>query len=105
MFRSERAKQFLPFDALRGLREELKKREEKFLEQDKKELTEEEIKALSDELQKATKGAEVSLTFYLRRRYVFLNGIITSINFVYKYLTVGEMKIFFDDIKEMKIND
>ena len=41
MNREDRAKQFMALDALKGLREELKKREEQYLRERKKELTEE----------------------------------------------------------------
>ena len=47
MNREDRAKQFLPFDALKGLREELKRREEIALRTERRQLSEEESERLS----------------------------------------------------------
>ncbi len=105
MFRSERAKQFLAFDALKGLREELEKREEKFLNEDKKELTEEEISSLSLALTKVNKGDQVEIVFYCRKRYVLFCGAVNQVNLAYKFLVVGQMKIFFDDVKSLTIKE
>ena len=46
MNREERAKQFMPFDALKGLNEELRRREAKMLREEKRVLFEEEAEKL-----------------------------------------------------------
>lgn len=103
MFREDRAKQFLAFDALKGLSEELRKREEKFLLEEKKELSEEEKEDLTKMLMQVGKGERVEIVFFLKGRYFCVDGIITEFNRVYKYLRIGDMRIFFEDIKKMKV--
>ena len=85
MNREDRAKQFMAFDALKGLREELKKREEKYLRERKKELTEEKATELSQTLSVIKKGDFVEITFYYLGHYVIVKDVIKSINLVYKY--------------------
>ena len=62
MNRAERAKQFLPFDALKGLQDELKIREERLTCVEKAELTEEACERLSSILATLNKGDFVSVT-------------------------------------------
>ena len=102
MNREERAKQFMPFDALKGLREELKRREEKYLKEKKKELTEEQIEQLSKKVAVLKKGDGVVVTFYYDGHYVELTGVLTGINTAYKYLMVDGAKISFDNIYEIE---
>lgn len=95
----------MPFDALKGLREELKKREEKRLKEKKKELTEEQILELSKKVAVLKKGDGVAVTFYYDGHYVELTGYITAINTAYKYITVDGAKISFDNIYEIEERD
>lgn len=103
MFRGDRAKQFLSFDALKGLREELKKREEKFLLQTKKQLTDEEVRELNCNLIKLRKDDLVKIVFYYNGKYLSLQGVVAKKNSVYKYLTIGEAQIPFEDITSLQI--
>ena len=98
MFRSERAKQFAPFDALKGLQEELRKREQKFLIQEKKELTEEQAYLLNIAIQKCKKGDLIKVVYYFNGRYIEVEGKLAKIDLVYRYIKIGEEKIFFDDL-------
>ena len=102
MNREERAKQFMPFDALKGLREELKKREEKRLREKKRELTEEKTIELSKKVAVLNKGDVVTITFYYNGHYVALSGRIEAINTAYKFIMVDQTKISFDDIYEIE---
>ena len=104
MNREDRAKQFMAFDALKGLREELKKREEKYLREKKKELTEEEAMELSQTLSVLKKGDEIDMTFYYMGHYVIVKDVVKSINFVYKYIGISDNKIPFEDILEISRN-
>ncbi len=101
MNREERAKQFMAFDALKGLREELKKREEKYLREKKKELSEEKIMELSCMLAVLAKGDEAEITFYHAGHYVVVKGVIQSVNLVYKYLEINGTRISFEDLLEI----
>ena len=102
MNREDRAKQFLSFDALSGLREELKKREEKFLRVEKREITEEKALELSNMLSVIGKGDEVSITFYYKGVYVCVNGVVTAVNTAFKYIVINQNKIAFNDIYQIE---
>ena len=56
MNRQERAKQFMPFDALKGLKEALKAKEEKLTRVAKRELSEEQQEILSEVITQLEKG-------------------------------------------------
>lgn len=103
MTNEERAKQFMPFDALKGLREELKKREEKYLREKKKELTEEEILALSKKIIQIKKGDTIQITFFYAGHYVVLKEEVEQVNTVYKYIKIKDNKIAFEDVLDIEI--
>ena len=105
MNRVERAKQFLPFDALKGLREELESREEKMSRVPRHDLTEERMEELSAELSRLYKGCKITMTFYRAGHYYELTGSVSNINIIYKYLLIGEEKVFFDDIYSLSLVD
>lgn len=99
----DRAAQFAPFDALKGLQEELRKREEEHSKVEKKELSEEEMEELSQTILKLEKGDRVRALFFYLGRYVELSGILTNKNTTYKYITIDDSKLFFDDIVKLEI--
>ena len=101
MNRQDRAKQFMPFDALKGLQEELRKREERRSRVEKKVLSEEREEKLSSELLKVRKGARIRLIFYSNGHYLDLEGDVVEVNYTYHYIKMGNEKIFFDDIYEI----
>ena len=101
MDNKDRAKQFLAFDALKGLREELRRREEKHLRVQKKELTEEKEIELSLKIATLKKGDNIVVTFYYNGHYIDLCGQVQSINTAYKYIEIGGNKISFLDIFEI----
>ena len=103
MNREERAKQFMAFDALKGLREDLKKREEKYLKEKKKELSEEKIMELSKKLAVLGKGDVAEITFYHKGHYVILKGVIQGVNIAYKYVSINDRRISFDDLAEIDV--
>jgi hypothetical protein len=47
----------------------------------------------------------VEITFYSGGHYYSLTGTVMDKNDIYKYLVVGEGKIFYDDIYEIKLLD
>ncbi len=105
MNRQDRAKQFLPFDALKGLREEMKKREELTLRENKRELLDEEIENITKELLKIKKGNVVEVSFFNLGYTKNIKGEITCKNLTFKYVIIQDIKIFFDDIYSLKIVD
>lgn len=98
MSREERAKQFLPFDALKGLREELKKREDSLLKVEKKELSDERKEELSYALAGVEKDRSVRVIFYYDGQYYEVTGKAENVDYARKYVQVGEKRIPFNDL-------
>ena len=105
MNNSERAKQFMPFDALKGLKEALKEKEERRTRVDKKQLAEDVIEAISKVLQKIEPGYEIRIVFYAKGHYIDLQGTVEEKNVIYRFLKIGNERIYFDDILKIKIID
>ena len=103
MNKANRAAQFQPFDALKGLQEELRMREERRNRVFKKEVSEERAEEISRELIKLQKGSNVEIVFYRNGCYYELTSYVFAKNDTYKYLIIGEEKITYDDIYELKI--
>lgn len=107
MNREERAKQFMPFDALKGLKEELKKREERRLRQDREELRDEEIESLTKALNSLKNGMRVSITYYnvITERYVTITDTFIKLYRETRIFITENFKINFDDLKEVIVID
>ena len=103
MNRANRAAQFQPFDALKGLQEELRMREERRNRVFKKEVSEERAEEISRELIKIQKGSNVEIVFYRNGSYYELTGCVFAKNDTYRYLMIGEEKILYDDIYDIKV--
>lgn len=103
MNRQDRAKQFMPFDALKGLQEELRVREERRTRVEKKNLSEEQIAKISTTLVKLRNGSKVATTFYSRGHYLSIDGYVSEVNQIYGYIKIGNEKVFFDDIYKLRI--
>ena len=103
MTREQRAKQFQPFDAMKGLQEALRDREERHTRVAKTEISEEKSDVNSATLFKVEKGMKIRLLCYFSFHNVKMEGRVTEIDFVYKFLKLGDDKIYFDDIYDIKI--
>lgn len=101
--RQERARQFLPFDALTGLREALRKKE--IEQEDKILLSEESEEYLSECLNELSieDYIEVKYYNYSLKRYVSYKGYVKKIDNVKKKIIFeGEIKISIADIIDIK---
>ena len=103
MDRKERAKQFMPFDALKGLQEELRRREEMHSRVEKKVLSDDQMENISAELNKIQKGSKIIITFYDNGHYVTIEAMVAEINAIYRYIKMGTGKVFFDDIYNIRV--
>ena len=102
--RSDRARQFLPFDALKGLQEALREKEVELDE--RKELSEESIEELSNKLQMVERGNKVRLIYYYQRKYRQIEGVVIDIKVIQKKLVLeGDLRINFADIIYVEIID
>ena len=84
--RISRAKQFLPFDALKGLQEALKEKEIEY--EERKELSEETLNDLDTILNRIEIGNIISIKYYKNRRYSEMNGTVTKIDFIKKKIQI-----------------
>lgn len=91
----------MPFDAMKGLKEALRKQEEKRLLAEKRELTEESIEHITKVLGKTAKGNRAEILHYRDGHEVRTCGKVSAIDYAYKYITVDSVKIYFDDIYEI----
>lgn len=103
MTQSERAKQFMPFDAMKGLSEALREREEKHLRVEKRELSEEAAAILSAAINKVKKGMVVWVEYYRAFHEVTKQGKVTNIDLMYRYLVIDDERIYFDDLYKLEI--
>ena len=91
-----RAKQFMPFAALRGFEEALSLRENR--RQQKAELDEEEIEKINRRLNKLSVGDETRLICFYAGRYTPVNGVVRQIDVHKQFLELDGRRIYFDDI-------
>ena len=103
MTREERAKQFAPFDAMKGLQEALRDREERHSRVERREISEDAVRQNSLVLARLKKGSRVMLDYYHAFHEITREGIITELSFSFQYLRLDEEKIFFDDIYEIML--
>lgn len=96
MSRAERARQFMPFAALKGY-DVLIKQKERIIS-DRRELTEDMAAELSGTFAKIKKGDLIKITYYDTDAYCTLTGAVTAIDLTLKYITVIKTKIAFADI-------
>lgn len=91
-----RAKIFMPFDALGGLREAIKreelKHENKFID----------VEPIDKILKRFRVGETVKISYYYNFEYISFIGQIKYINFINRVITISNSKINFDDIDEIK---
>ncbi len=105
MNREDRAKQFMPFDALKGLQEELRKREERRLRQNKRDLSDDQIESLTKVLNSLKRGMTVQITYYnfVTERYVTIKDVFRKLYKESRFINTENYKIFFDDLLEINI--
>lgn len=95
----ERAKQFMAFDALKGLQDALREKEREL--EDRRNLSEESSNELDIQLRRLVKGSKAELEYYKNHQYVNICGDITSIDNFNKKIIINEEEIidFYDIIK------
>ncbi|MCR5677141.1 MAG: YolD-like family protein [Agathobacter sp.] len=96
MPREERAKQFMPFAALKGLDEALAAKEKIIVP--KKELSEEMLSELDEKMKQIEKGSLITVVYYDKEEYIKMTGIVSRIDPSAKVLQVVNRRIDFEDI-------
>jgi hypothetical protein len=100
MDRENRAKQFMPFDALKGFREALAEKER--LAAAKKELSEERKAELDRRLHVLRKGDMVTAEYFQNEAYVTQTGSVTRIDEAGRVLKLEEQEIPFDTLSDLR---
>lgn len=96
-----RAAQFKPFD-VHGLQEALLKKEEKHTRIEKREVPDETCAELNNMLIKLRQGMNIEVMFYCNGHYITTRGRVIDKNVPYRYIVIDAMRIYFDDIWEIK---
>ena len=99
--KEERARQFLPFNALTGYYRMILERQR--VSEPKKELSEDETEALSEKLKSLRRHDLISVTYYDKDAYITKTGLITDIdlmgNLIYVIANfidfIGQFSYFF----------
>lgn len=96
---AERAKQFLPFAAVKGLNETLERKEKVVTK--RIDMTEERAMMLDEKLNVMKLGDCIEVIYYERDRYVTVSGPVSGVDSIYKRLKIGDKSILFEDILEV----
>lgn len=100
MSREERAKQFMPFAALKGYPEALKRREKIVVP--KRELSEEYQEELDRKLRQVKKNDIITVVYFCQGDYVRQTGMVSRIDETARVLKVVNTKIYFDEIMDLE---
>ncbi len=98
-----RAAQFMPFDALKGLQEELRKREELHSRAEKRVMDEEALNEISVMLNRIRKGDHVSVEFFYNGHSLKTYGDVVDKKITEKILVLDNASIHFEDIYKITI--
>ncbi len=98
--KADRARQFMPFDALKGYTELISTQEK--TKEPKREPSEERAAELNEKVRKIRKGDEISVVFYEGDGYVEMTGKVGKIDFVFKFIELCGNTIYFKDIYDIK---
>ena len=96
---TSRAKQFMPFAALRGYYAMILSKNR--VVEPRRELIGDAAERLSAKLWQLKKGMIVRVRFYRVDAYETVEGIVTRVDPEYRYLTIVKTKIPFDDIVDV----
>lgn len=99
MTREDRAKQFMPFAALKGYPEALEKKEKIVVP--KAEITEEYAQMLDQKLRRVAKNDIITVVYFSDGEYLKKTGMVSRIDETARILKVVNTKILFDDIYDI----
>jgi len=99
---NDRARQFLPFDSLKGLREAIKIKEYEHERISKGDLSEDMINKISDILMNYDSTKSYNVKYFIDGRYEITSGKM-KLNVNTKYISINDIKISFDDIMDINI--
>lgn len=95
----ERAKQFMPFSALKGLNEALAEKEKIVVP--KIELSEDGAMELDRKMHSLERGKIATVVYYDKENYLKITGMVAKIDEDCRILQIVNTKIIFDDIYDI----
>lgn len=98
---SDRAKQFMPFSALKGLDEALRAKEKIVVP--KVELSPEMAEELDYKMHLLEKGKMVTVIYFSNGEYVKVTGLVARINETSRVIQIVNTKFRFDDILDIDV--
>lgn len=98
---SERAKQFMPFAALKGLPEALQKMERIIVP--KIELSEEMIAEIDYKIQQIRTGDIITITHFSEGEYLKTTGMVSKIDIEDQFIQIVDTIITFDNLANIEI--
>ena len=98
---ADRAKQFIPFDALKGFRQALAAKERTAVA--RREMSEDQQQQLDAALRRLRPAMMVTAVHYHDGRYVRTTGLVTGIDAVGRTLTIVRLTIPLDELWELTI--
>lgn len=99
MSREDRAKQFMPFAALKGYPEALRKKEKIVVP--RIELSEEYKEELDWKLKQIRKNDIVTVVYYYKSEYLKMTGMVSRIDETARILKIVNTKIPFDNLYDI----
>lgn len=100
MDRADRAKQFMPFDALKGFRDALKEKEKICVP--KIELTEYAKAELDLKLHQVHKNDIITVVYYKDQEYLKITGMVSRLDVSARILKIVNTKIPFEDLYQIQ---
>ena len=97
----ERARQFMPFAALRGYYDLVEQAQHE--PEPRRELSEESKAALDVQLARVGKGTLVRVTFHDGVSYVRVEGAVTQVDLVFRTITIVKRRIPLDDVAALEL--
>ncbi|MGL6198150.1 MAG: YolD-like family protein [Lachnospiraceae bacterium] len=99
MSRADRAKQFMPFAALKGYPEALRKKEKQVVP--KIELSEEYREELDRKLHQVRKNEMVTVIYFCHNEYLKVTGIVSRMDEIARIIKIVNTKISFEDVYDI----
>lgn len=99
MNREDRAKQFMPFAALKGYPEALRKKEKIIVP--KIEMSPEYQEELNRKLLRVEKNKIVTVIYFEKGEYLKVTGMVSRLDETARLIKIVNTKIFFDDLYDI----
>ncbi len=98
---ADRARQFMPFAALKGFYDLVHEQER--VREPKRALTEEEARELDERLGVLGRGQVVTVVHYDKDAYVKTTGAVSQVDVIFRDLWIVRTRIPFDDILSIEV--